>query len=254
MDIATVAGIVSAFALVFIAIMLGGGIGMFIDIQSLLIVVGGTIGATMINYPLKDVLSVVKIVKNVFFASIPSTSELIPKFIDFAGKCRREGVLALEGELKNVDDPFLVKGLQLTIDGMEPESIRDLLETEIDFIRDRHQFGAEIFNTMGSFAPAMGMIGTLIGLVQMLQSMDDPSTIGPAMAVALLTTFYGAIMANLIFIPMAGKLKTRSKEEVLVKEMIVNGVIALAVGENPRIVEQKLNAFLPPSERKSQFE
>lgn len=254
MDIATVAGIVSAFALVFTAILLGGGIGMFIDAQSLMIVIGGTMGATMINYPLKDVLAVFKIVKNVFFSSIPTSGELIEKFIDFANKSRREGVLVLEGELNNINDPFLAKGLQLTIDGMEPESIKEILETEIDFIRDRHQFGAEIFNTMGSFAPALGMIGTLIGLVQMLKSMNDPSTIGPAMAVALLTTFYGAILANLLFVPMAGKLKTRSKEEVLVKEMIVNGIIAISVGENPRIVEQKLHAFLAPNLRKSQFE
>ena len=141
------------------------------------------------------------------------------------------------------------KGVQLSIDGLEPEEIREILQTEVDFIRNRHQLGAELFTTMGTFAPALGMIGTLIGLVQMLQTMDDPSKIGPAMAVALLTTFYGSIMANIICIPIAGKLKTRSKEEMLTKEMAIQGVMSLSNGDNPRILDQKLKAFMPPNVR-----
>jgi chemotaxis protein MotA len=137
----------------------------------------------------------------------------------------------------------------LSIDGFEPEQIREIMETELDFVRNRHQLGAEVFTTMGTFAPAMGMIGTLIGLVQMLQSMDDPGTIGPAMAVALLTTFYGALLANIICLPIAGKLRTRSKEETLAKEMTIQGVISLSKGENPRVLEQKLLAFLPVKQR-----
>jgi len=145
----------------------------------------------------------------------------------------------------------LRKGVQLAIDGLEPQEISEILETEIDFVRSRHQLGAEIFTTMGTFSPALGMIGTLIGLVQMLQTMDDASKIGPAMAVALLTTFYGSIMANIVCLPIAGKLRTRSKEEVLTKEMAIQGIASLSNGDNPRILEQKLQAFIPPNQRES---
>ena len=251
MDIATVLGVISAFGLVLIAIFMGGGLGLFINIPALMIVVGGTLGTTMINYPLKDVFSVLNIVKKALFTKSIPADELIKKFLVFAGKSRKEGILSLEGDIKEVSDEFLKKGVQLSIDGLEPQEITILLDTELDFIRSRHQLGAEIFTTMGTFAPALGMIGTLIGLVQMLQSMDDPSTIGPAMAVALLTTFYGSVMANIVCMPIAGKLKIRSKEETLAKEMTIQGVIALSNGDNPRILEQKLHAFLPPSQRES---
>ncbi|MBN1225718.1 MAG: MotA/TolQ/ExbB proton channel family protein [Deltaproteobacteria bacterium] len=249
MDIATIAGIISAFGLVFIAVAMGGGIGTFINIPSLMIVVGGTLGATMINYPLKDMIGVMKVVQKALFAKTISVKDLTEKFMDFAQKSRKEGILSLEGEIKEVKDEFVKKGVQLSIDGLEPGEIKEILETEIDFIRKRHQLGAELFTTMGTFSPALGMIGTLIGLVQMLQSMDDPSKIGPAMAVALLTTFYGSIMANILFIPIAGKLKTRSKEEMLTKEMAIQGVMSLSNGDNPRILNQKLKAFIPPNLR-----
>ena len=245
MDIATVLGIISAFGLVLVAIFMGGGLILFVNAPSAMIVIGGTLGTTMINYPLKEVLGVIKVVKNVFFTKVLSTKDIIKQFVDF---------LALESEVKSVDEDFLRKGIQLSIDGLEPQSIREILETEISFIQDRHRLGAEIFTTMGTFAPALGMVGTLIGLVQMLQTMSDPSSIGPAMAVALLTTFYGSVMANIVCMPMAGKLRTRSSEEVLAKEVMIEGVICLSTGENPRIVEQKLQAFLAPNQRESQFE
>jgi len=254
MDIATLLGITSAFGLVLIAIFMGGGLGLFINVPSLMIVAGGTLGTTMINYPLKQVLGVIKVVKNVFFTKVTSAKEIIQQFSEFSNKARKEGILALESEIENLDEEFLKKGIQLSIDGLEPQSIREILETEISYIEDRHKLGAEIFTTMGTYAPALGMVGTLIGLVQMLQSMSDPSSIGPAMAVALLTTFYGAVGANLLFMPVAGKLRTRSSEEVLVKEMMIEGVICLSNGENPRIVEQKLMAFLPPAQRQNESE
>jgi len=253
MDLATILGIVSAFGLVFVAILMGGGIGTFVNIPSLMIVVGGTLGATMINFPLKDVLKAVSVAKNALFPGNLSSDEIVRQFVDFGGKARREGILALETDIGNIEDEFLSKGLQLSVDGLEPQAIETILETEVDFLRERHSLGSDIFSTMGTFAPALGMIGTLIGLVQMLQSMDDPNAIGPAMAVALLTTFYGSIMANLICMPIAGKLRNRSKEETLVKEMIVQGVISLTLGENPRILEQKMLAFIPPKERQSSF-
>jgi chemotaxis protein MotA len=230
---------------------MGSGLNVFINIPSLCIVVGGTIGVTLIAYPLKDFLSVIKVVQKALFTKTISATELISKFTSFANKTRKEGILALESEIKEVKDEFLKKGVQLSIDGLEPQQIQNILDTEIDFVRDRHKLGADIFTSMGTFAPAMGMIGTLIGLVQMLQSMDDPSTIGPAMAVALLTTFYGSLMANICCMPIAGKLKTRSKEEMLTKEMTIQGIISLSNGDNPRILEQKLLAFLPPAKEKN---
>ncbi len=251
MDIATVLGVFSAFGLVFLAIFMGGGVQLFINVQALMIVVGGTLGATMINYPLKEVFGVFSVVKKALFTKNIVSNDLIKIFMNFAHKSRKEGILALESELKQVKDNFLIKGVQLSIDGLEPNEIRDILDTELDFIKNRHQLGAEIFTTMGAFAPALGMIGTLIGLVQMLQSMEDPSTIGPAMAVALLTTFYGSIMANIICMPIAGKLRTRSREEALTKEITIQGIMSLSSGDNPRILEQKLQAFIPPNERRS---
>jgi len=251
MDIATILGVISAFGLVCIAIVMGGGIQLFINIPALMIVVGGTLGATMINYPLRDVFGVFKVVKKALLARNASLTELIKRFMAFAQKSRKEGILALENEIKEVNDDFLKKGVQLAIDGLEPQEISDILETEVDFVRSRHQLGAEIFSTMGTFSPALGMIGTLIGLVQMLQTMDDPSKIGPAMAVALLTTFYGSIMANIVCLPISGKLRTRSKEEVLTKEMAIQGIVSLSNGDNPRILEQKLQAFIPPNQRES---
>lgn len=251
MDIATLLGVISSFGLVIAAIFMGGGIALFISVPSALIVVGGTLGATMINYPLGKMLKVVSVVKNALLTNTVSASSLIKSFVAFAKKARREGILSLEGDLKNEKDEFLQKGIQLSIDGLDPHEIREILEIEVEFIQNRHQLGAEIFTTMGTFAPALGMIGTLIGLVQMLQSMDDPSSIGPAMAVALLTTFYGSVLANLICIPIAGKLKARSKEEILVKEMAIQGIISLSNGDNPRILEQKLRAFVPPNQREA---
>jgi chemotaxis protein MotA len=251
MDIATIVGVVSAFGLVLVAIFMGGGLNIFINVPALMIVVGGTVGVTMINYPLKDVFGVIKVVRKTLFSKTIAVKELIERFVTFANKTRREGILALESEIKTVEDEFLKKGVQLSIDGLEPQEIQDILETELDYVKNRHNLGAEVFTSMGSFAPAMGMIGTLIGLVQMLQSMDDPSTIGPAMAVALLTTFYGSIMANIMCMPVAGKLKTRSKEEMLAKEMTIQGILCLSNGDNPRVLEQKLLAFIPPNERGS---
>jgi chemotaxis protein MotA len=254
MDIATVIGIVTSFALVISAILLGSSLRLFFDLPSVLIVIGGTLGATMINYPLPDILKVLKVVKNAFFHKKTQAGQAIAEFVRLAGVARREGILALEGQLSEMRDDFLKKGIQLSVDGLEPGSIKEILDTEIVAIQDRHKLGAEIFTTLGTFAPALGMIGTLIGLVQMLKTMDDPSTIGPAMAVALLTTFYGALLANILCLPIAGKLKNRSGEEVLLKELMTEGVISIAKGENPRVIEQKLNAYLPPQSRGTSFE
>lgn len=254
MDIATLIGIISAFSLVLTAITLGGSLSLFINIPSMMIVVGGTMGASMINYPLPDILKVFKVVKNAFFHKKETAKGLITGFVSLASTARREGILALESAIGEMSDDFMKKGLQLSVDGLEPASIRDILNTEILSIQDRHKLGSDIFTTLGTFAPALGMIGTLIGLVQMLQTMDDPSSIGPAMAVALLTTFYGALIANLLCLPIAGKLKNRSKDEVMMKELMTEGIVSIAKGDNPRIIEQKLNAFLPVQMREASFQ
>jgi chemotaxis protein MotA len=253
MDIATFIGVIAAFILLIISIMMGSGLGAYIDIPSMLIVMGGTACSTLINFPLKDAINSIKVAKNAFFSRSLTVAEIIASFVSYANKARKEGILALESSLPQIDDDFLRKGLQLTIDGLEPQAITEILETEIAFIQERHSLGADMFQTMGTFAPAFGMIGTLIGLVAMLQNMDDPSTIGPSMAVALITTFYGAVLANVIFLPVAGKLRARNKEETMVKEMILQGVISLSRGDNPRIIEQKLHSFLPPNLRVSAF-
>ena len=253
MDIATIVGIISAFSLVISAIMFGGSLAMFVNIPSSMIFVGGTMGATMVNYPLPDIFKVMKVVKNAFFMKQFTVKELINNFVTLAGTARREGILALETALNEINDDFMKKGLQLSVDGLEPLSIKDILDTEIVNIQDRHKLGAEIFTTLGTFSPALGMIGTLIGLVQMLQTMDDPSSIGPAMAVALLTTFYGSLIANIICLPIAGKLRNRSSEEVMMKELMSEGILSIAKGDNPRLLEQKLNAFLSPQLRESSF-
>ena len=249
MDIATFLGVVSGFSLVIMAIKMGGGLVWFVNYPSLMIVMGGTAAITLINYPLSDVLSVMKVLKNAFLYKLPQLQAMVPGIVALAKVARRDGILAMEKGVKKMNDPFLGKGVELAVDGVEPENIRNILENELMFAEDRHKKGAEIFTVMGTFAPAMGMIGTLIGLVQMLMMMDDPKAIGPAMAVALITTFYGSILANLIFLPIAGKLKVRREDEAKYKQLIIEGVTSIQVGDNPRVVEQKLHTYLSPRER-----
>jgi len=251
MDIATFLGVVSGFGLVVMAIKMGGGLIWFWNAPSAMIVMGGTLAITLISYPLSDVLSVIKVLKNAFMYKIPQPSTLLPEIVELARIARREGILALEKRVKKMNEPFLSKGVELAVDGMEPDSIRGILENELIFTEERHKKGAEIFTVMGTFAPAMGMIGTLIGLVQMLRVMDDPKSIGPGMAVALITTFYGSIMANLMFLPVAGKLKLRRDDEVKYKQLIMEGITSIQNGDNPRVVEQKLHTYLSPEERSS---
>jgi chemotaxis protein MotA len=250
-DITTLIGIVVAFGLVIISILMGGDGSWFLNYPSLMIVLGGTMGATFLAYPLSEVLGVIKVAKNVFLHRSQMASEFIPLMSGFAKKARQEGILSFESQLKDIKDPFLARGIQMAIDGMESSSIEEVMSIEIQYLEERHRLGSEIFTTMGTFAPAVGMLGTIIGLVQMLMQMEDPSQIGAPMAVALLTTFYGTMLANLLFLPVSNKLKTRSKQEVLVKQMILEGVISIQSGDNHRVVEQKLKAFIAPKARVS---
>jgi chemotaxis protein MotA len=251
MDLATILGILSAFVLVFAAIATGSGCGIFLNLPSAFIVIGGTMGATLINFPLREVLSILRVVKNAFFTDSFDPGETISELVALARKSRKGGILALEEASMNNDNQFMRQGLTLLVDGLDSAAIEDIMNIEIDNTMERHQLGAEILISMGNVAPAMGLIGTLIGLVQMLQTMDDPSRIGPAMAVALLTTFYGAILANIFFLPLAGKLRRRSQQEIFGKGLVLEGILAIARGENPRIVEHKLESYLPRVQRQA---
>lgn len=244
MDIITLIGLMTGVVLLTGAIILGGQPIIFISLDSILIVLGGTLAATMINYSWAKLSKLPSLVKIAFSKNEHDSNEVISLLVQFAEKARREGLLALEQEVMEVDDQFLQKGIQLVVDGTDPELVRNILETKLTFIEERHHEGQGILKQMGALAPAFGMIGTLIGLIQMLSELDDPTQLGSGMAVALLTTFYGALIANLIFIPMAGKLETTSHDEILLKEVMIEGILSIQAGENPRIVEEKLRAFL----------
>lgn len=247
MDIATVIGLGVGSVLITAAIILGGSALIFINVPSLIIVLGGTLAATLIKYSIADMINTVSIIMKTFFVKNSSPVDLVERIKDMAEIARREGLLALEG--KDHGDPFLSKGLGLLADGVDASQVVMVLDRELQYSRERHKKGQNILKGMAATAPAFGMIGTLIGLVQMLASMDDPSKIGPAMAVALLTTLYGAVFANLVFGPLADKLDLRSKEEGLNRELVLAGVEAIARGENPRLIEQHLKVFLAPAIR-----
>ncbi len=253
LDFATFLGIVCAFSLMLMAILTGSSLGLFVNFPAFLIVIGGTFGALLVHFPFRDVFNSISVGKNAFLYRESTPREVIDVLIDFASRARKEGLLALESATHEVQDAFLAKGLQMAADGHEPRVLEDTLNREIEYIEDRHEKGADIFAALGAYSPAMGMIGTLIGLVQMLKNLEDPSSIGPAMAMALITTLYGSVMAKVVFLPMSGKLQTRSQTEVLKKTLILEGMKSILTGENPRVMEQKLHAFLAPRERESKF-
>ncbi len=244
MDIATIVGVILGFIVITGAIVTGGGWQIFIHLPSMAITIGGMLCATLIHFSLPQFLRIFSIVKKTIFTKIPSQSELIQKMVNYSAINRRDGALALESEIRNTNDHFLGTGLQMLVDGQDVNKIRGLMSMEIQYLQERHSAGKKILEFMGSAAPAFGMIGTLIGLIQMLRSMESPESIGSGMAVALITTFYGALTANLIFLPLAGKLGIYSKAETTTMEMIVEGICAIANGENPTLVREKLQAFV----------
>jgi len=249
MDIATLIGLFVGLGLIGWAIMSRSPLTSFVDPGSIAIVLGGTTAAALISFPLRNVMGVARVVKNAFFAKPPDPDKLISDLVRYAEVARRDGILALEGMTKEIDDPFVVTGIQMAVDGTDPELIEQIMNSELESIAERHAAGKALFDAVGKYAPAFGMIGTLIGLVIMLQNMDDPSMIGPGMAVALLTTLYGALLANLVALPIADKLSLRSQEEILAKTIVIRGVMGIQSGDNPRTIEQKLTTFLPPAQR-----
>lgn len=252
MDKATFIGIIMGVGLILVSIALGGGGLMpFVDPASMMIVFGGSIAATMINFPMGAALSVFSVVKNCFFTKLPTAHEVITQFSELATVARRDGLLALEGQMEEIDDPFLKRGLELVVGGSAIEEVTDSMETELAYIEQRHVTGKKIVDSIGAAAPAFGMIGTLIGLVQMLRALDDPSKIGGGMAVALLTTLYGAVVANLFCIPLAGKLETKAADETLIRELMLSGLKSLIEGQAPTVTQERLLAFLSPNNRET---
>lgn len=247
MEITTLIGIVSGMALIVIGIFTGGGIiNSFIDPSSIMITFGGTVAALFVGYSMKEIGSLPKVLGNTFKKGAQrDTNEIIGGIINLANVARKEGLLALEETVKSLDDPFLQKGVLLIVDGTDPELVKDIMEAEIASIEARHSKGAGMLEALGAYGPAFGMLGTLIGLINMLRNLDDPSSLGPGMSTALVTTFYGSLMANLFFIPMANKLKLRSADEVFYMELMLEGMLSIQAGENPRIIEEKLYSFLP---------
>ncbi|WP_345978593.1 MotA/TolQ/ExbB proton channel family protein [Sulfurimonas sp. HSL3-2] len=254
MDLGTVIGLVLVLALLFGAMAMGVGIGAYIDIPSVLIVIGGSIASLLISFKMEQMKNFVKIFMIAVKPPQQDVPGLIKKLVEYATQARRDGILALETAANNEENEFLKKGLSMAVDGNEPDTIRDLLEIEMDQTNTRHKSNSSIFSNWSGLAGAMGMIGTLIGLVAMLLNMADPSAIGPSMAVALLTTMYGAMIGNIFGGPISNILNIRNDDEMLVMQIIVEGIMSIQAGDNPRTLEGKLLSYLPPSHRESQFD
>jgi len=247
MDIATLIGLGGALAMIVGAIMMGGDLLAFVNIPSIIIVLGGTLMCALTMQRLHVVLGAIKVAAKAFTDNLDPAEDLIERIVTLSVRARKDGMLALERE--PIGYPFLAKGIRMAIDGSTPETIKAVLATEMASMRARHERGQAVFKFMESTAPAMGLIGTLIGLVQMLRTMNDPSTIGPAMAVALLTTFYGAILAFVVCGPIARKLENRTSEESTLMRITLSGVMAMVSGENPRSIREQLLCFLAPELR-----
>lgn len=250
MDIASLVGLLLAIGLIIGSILMGSApFTAFVDIPSFLVVVGGASAAALICFPLKTMLGVPKIAMKVLLNKNQDRLALIKQIVALAETARRDGLLALESKIQEIDNPFVRTGIQMAVDGSTPEVVEEVLRTEVNAISQRHRDGKSIMDQLARFAPAYGMIGTLMGLIMMLSDMSDPSGIGAGMAVALITTLYGAIVANVFFSPFAEKLGLLSRNELTVMEIAIRGVMAIQSGESPRAIDQKLRTFLPPSQR-----
>jgi chemotaxis protein MotA len=251
MDFASLGGTVLGMAMVLYAITLNSGLDLFYDFPAVLIVFGGTAAATLIAYPMNEVLRVLGLFLKVFMAEKSDPHDLIDSMVMVNNIARKGGILAIESKLPEIKHPFLVKGLSFTVDGKDEATVISLLKREISQRQKSHKDGWEIFSEMGKFAPGFGMVGTLIGLVQMLADLQTPDTLGPKMAVALLTTFYGALLANLVFLPMSVKLKRRSASESLEMNLVLEGIVYIRKGVNPRFMKEVLENLLGEAEKKA---
>lgn len=254
MDLGTVVGFVVAWGFLILAVLLNAGISAYADIVSVLIVVGATIGIYYMSFPARAATKgLMALMKTIFFTPTEPKGT-IAQIVEYSVVARRDGILALESMQDEAADPFLTLGIGLAVDGTDGEVSRNVLENSLDGLDVRHLRVYDMINSIGEVAPAMGMVGTLVGLIAMLLNLDNPDLIGPSLSVALITTLYGSLIANVIAFPLARKLKARHEEEVLVKTIIIEGILAIQAGDNPRIVEQKLNAYIAPSDRESRFD
>ncbi len=251
MDLSSVFGLIGGIAVIAVTIMLSGDLAGYIDIPSIICTFGGTICMTFLAFPIKKLKEGIASIKYVFFYNETDAENVIKSIIDLANVARKEGLLSLEEAAQQLTDDFLQKGILLIVDGTDPELVRNILETELSFIEERHKSNQGVYEYMAAIGPGFGMLGTLIGLVNMLANLSDPATIGPNMAVAIITTFYGSIIQNVLCNPVINKLKIRSSSESLMKEVMLEGMLSIQAGENPRIIEEKLKAFMSPKLRRT---
>ncbi|MBD5546561.1 MAG: motility protein A [Lachnospiraceae bacterium] len=255
MDLASIIGLVLCMGMCIYGIIDNAGIGNFgryLDFPSAVITFGGAFFAVMLSKSLSDYIGGLKSFLLIFKTPTADVKAMIQKIIDLSNIARKEGLLSLEEAASDLDDEFMKKGILLIVDGTDPELVRGIMETELISTEDRHKTKIGFWEDLGAMGPAWGMIGTLIGLVNMLYEMDDPSSIGPSMAVALITTLYGSLLANWICIPVSGKLKANNASEIMIKEIMIEGLLSIQAGENPRVIEEKLKSFLSPGDRLNQ--
>ncbi|HBN84135.1 MAG TPA: motility protein A [Clostridiales bacterium] len=250
MNFTGIIGVLAGFLAIAISIMISGEIGAFWDVPSVLITIGGTIFATIASYSFKQFAALGKMLPIAMKKEDFDVQESIDLLLELSMIQRKNGTLALEEEAAKLEEPFLKKGILMIVDGSDPEPVKNIMETEMNFIEERHGQGQAVLLSMSSFSPAFGMVGTLIGLINMLGDLENTSALGPSMAVALITTFYGVVMANLVFTPLATRLKERTTHELRHKEMLLEGILSIQAGENPRIIEQKLKAYLSDTEKR----
>ncbi|MBX5435934.1 MAG: flagellar motor protein [Alicyclobacillaceae bacterium] len=250
MDFATVGGVLLAFASLIIGFTMDGGdVAALIKLNSLILILGGTLGATLASSTLRDFRSFGRYIGKTVFHKLPDPLDMIERLVELSTVARREGILALEERIELFDDEFLRNGIQLVVDGVDPELVRSMLETELGYIEERHRAAAKLFEVAGGYAPTMGIIGTVMGLVHVLGNLQKVDELGPQIATAFTATLYGVVTANVIWIPIANKLKRRNAEEVLLREMMIQGILSIQAGENPKILERKLKGFLAPAMR-----
>jgi chemotaxis protein MotA len=251
LDVLTPIGVVVGFLFIAFAIITNAGVtgfSSFVDLPSVFVVIGGLIAAMLVSFSIKELKQLGKVMRESFRDEEYDLRGLIRTFVTLSEKARREGLLALEAEVEEVEDPFIRKGVLLAVDGIEQDVIVDIMNAEIIALEERHRKNKSLLDKAGEYAPAWGMIGTLIGLVLMLKNLNDPTSLGPNMAIALLTTLYGSILANLVFLPMASKLAMKTEKEVFMKQIVIEGVVGVQSGQNPKLLEEKLRVFLSNEE------
>jgi len=253
MDLGTIIGLIAGVAVVAYGMFSGGDVSSYIDVSSMIITIGGGICSNMMAFPLADSIKALKVMPLIFKEPKSSAMSTISTLVELSQKARREGLLALESAQGELKDDFLKKAMELVVDGIEAEIVKTTMQLDIDSMAVRHQNAQAYFKGLAGQFPAWGLIGTLLGLINLLKSLDDPSAIGPAMALALLTTFYGSLLANFVCSPIIGKLGGNSAEEIRLREMMMEGVLSIQSGENPRLMEHKLKTFLSPDQR-AQYE